>query len=116
MERFVRIGDIPLNEMSGVYRGETLIGHENGVSVYRAMKVDKHWHIIMPSPLRETTILTLLQMKCMLETGERKAFLCEGNIVGEGHDGEPLLKNVKILKDISEDIIGNLKEIKNENS
>lgn len=111
MQRFIRIGEIPEGEKSNIYRGDEKIGEEEGVCVYRAIKVDRKWNIIFPSPLRERKIFTLLQLKCMLERGDTKAYLCGGDVVGTGSDGEPLIRNVEIFADITKDIIGNLNEI-----
>jgi hypothetical protein len=105
LERFVRIGDIPENETSGIYRGENKVGEEVGVSVYRAIRSDGKWNIVFPSPLRESRIYTLLQLKSQLEGEHAKAYLCGGDVVGFGSEGEPLIKNVEIFADITDDII-----------
>lgn len=50
---YIRIGEIPKNEKSKIYRGDAIIGEEIGVSVYNAVQIDNIWHIAMPPSFKE---------------------------------------------------------------
>lgn len=102
---YIRIGDIPPNEESGIYRGDRQVGKEIGVSVYNGILIDNTWSIVLPSPLLEGEVHTLYALQWALSQGDR-AYLVTGTLVGKGTDGEPLLKNVKIIEDITSHIKG----------
>jgi len=104
---YIRIGDIPSEEKSAVYRGDTVVGHEDGVSVYDCVEIDGLYHIIMPLPLKEGQGITyecliqeITQCRYKIEN-PRNIYLVSGIEVGKGHDNEPLIKEVKILKDLT---------------
>lgn len=105
---YIRIGDIPSNEKSKIYRGESVIGEEEGVSVYNCIKLNNTYHIVMPIPLKEGQGMTyecfiqeITQCRYEIEN-PRNVYLVSGIEVGKGHDNEPLIKDVKILKDLTE--------------
>ena len=105
---YIRIGDIPSEEKSSVYRGEVVVGYEDGVSVYDCVETDGLYRIVMPFPLKEGQGMTyecLIQeiTQCRYEIeNPRNVYLVSGIEVGKGNDNEPLIKNVKILKDLTE--------------
>lgn len=97
MKYYIRFGEIPQNETSSIYLGGQKIGEELGVSVYDAVEMTNGWHVIMPlpiSPKQGTTYLCLSKQ-------HRNVYLVIGDEVGYGADGEPVLKNVKIIEDIT---------------
>ena len=104
---YIRIGDIPSNEKSKIYKGDSAIGEEDGVSVYNCIKLNNIYHIVMPLPLKEGQGITyedLIQeiTQCRYEIEKpRKVYLVSGMEIGKGHDNEPLIKDVKILKDLT---------------
>lgn len=104
---YIRIGDIPSNEKSKVYKGDTVVGYEDGVSVYDCIETDGLYRIVMPFPLKEGQGMTyecLIQeiTQCRYEIeNPRNVYLVSGMEVGKGHDNEPLIKDVKILKDLT---------------
>lgn len=104
---YIRIGDIPSNEKSKIYKGDSAIGEEDGVSVYNCIKLNNIYHIVMPLPLKEGQGITyenLIQeiAQCRYEIEKpRNVYLVSGMEIGKGHDNEPLIKNVKILKDLT---------------
>ena len=104
---YIRIGDIPSEEKSKVYRGDAVVGYEDGVSVYDCIETDGFYRIVMPFPLKEGQGMTyecLIQeiTQCRYEIeNPRNVYLVSGMEVGKGHDNEPLIKNVKILKDLT---------------
>ena len=104
---YIRIGDISSNEKSKIYKGDSAIGEEDGVSVYNCIKLNNIYHIVMPLPLKEGQGITyenLIQeiTQCRYEIEKpRNVYLVSGMEIGKGHDNEPLIKDVKILKDLT---------------
>lgn len=105
---YIRIGEIPSDEKSSVHRGDVVVGYEDGVSVYDCVETDGLYRIVMPFPLKEGQGMTyecLIQeiTQCRYEIeNPRNVYLVSGIEVGKGHDNEPVIKNVKILKDLTE--------------
>ena len=105
---YIRIGDIPSEEKSAVHRGDVVVGYEDGVSVYDCVETDGLYRIVMPFPLKEGQGMTyecLIQeiTQCRYEIeNPRNVYLVSGIEVGKGNDNEPVIKNVKILKDLTE--------------
>lgn len=104
---YIRIGDIPSEEKSAVYKGDVVIGYEDGVSVYDCVETDGLYRIVMPFPLKEGQGMTyecliqeITQCRYKIEN-PRNVYLVSGMEVGKGNDNEPLIKEVKILKDLT---------------
>lgn len=96
---YIRFGDIPTNEQSTIYRGDEEIGIEKGVSVYHAVINDNgDVEICITLPITRTTLYTFQHL---VEYDNRPCYLVDGEYVGRGSDGEPLIKNVKIIKEIT---------------
>ena len=95
---YIRFGDIPTNGKSKVYNGEIEIGIEEGISVYPAFE-GKEGNIILGLnlPVTKTSLHT---QQHLLEYDNRPCYLVTGDYVGKGTDGEPLIKNVRIIKEI----------------
>lgn len=94
---YLRFGQIPQNERSGIYKGDYgKIGEEQGVSCYRGVVVDNKVYIIMPH-VAATTYYWLID-----EYNRDKIllYIIDGDEVGLGSDDEPVLRNVKIIKEI----------------
>lgn len=107
MKKYIRFGEIPKNERSGIYRGDSKIGEEVGVSVYDAICINGKWRIVLPEKLSSKMANSLhgllnnvLQDEWKVET-PYEVFLVIGDEIGKGSDNEPLLKNVRILKEIN---------------
>lgn len=95
---YVRFGDIPDDEKSKIYRGdEGEIGEEDGVSVYPAFEVDGNIVLGLTLPITRTTLHT---QQHLLEYDDRPCYLVSGDYVGKGVDGEPLIRNVSIIKQV----------------
>lgn len=92
---YVRFGDIPSNEKSKIYRGEEEIGEENGVSVYPAFELNGNIVLGLTLPITRTTLYT---QQHLLEYDNRPCYLVSGDYVGSGTDGEPLIRNISIIK------------------
>ena len=107
MKYYIRIGEVPENEISKIYRGDAVIGEEKGVSVYNAVKIKDKWHIVMPTPFtigQGNTYENLIQevTECRFEIDRpRKVYLVTGDEIGIGSDNEPLIKNVRMIQEIT---------------
>lgn len=89
MKEYLRLGEIPTNESSYNFLTK---GQENGVSVFE-------WDGNSP-------VLSNLQLVDSFSgRDDHKAYLVTGEEIGIGFDGEPLLKNVKIVKEINLDFM-----------
>ncbi len=106
IQYYIRFGEIPENERSGIGRSPTWVHHlyrtsdeEEGVSVYMA-----RW---MPSTEQWTiedcgNYSTLDHLIHEASEGTRQIYIVTGDEQPEpGIDGEPLLRNVKIIKTIT---------------
>lgn len=104
---YIRIGEIPSDEKSAVHRGDAVVSYEDGVSVYDCVEADGLYRIVMPLPLKEGQGMTYECMiqeitQCRYEIEKpRNVYLVSGTEVGKGHDNEPLIKDVKILEDLT---------------
>ena len=94
---FYRFGEIPKNEKSCIWRGEEKIGEEPGVSVYEAHKnINGTYSPVLPFPTNEMAFNDFIEHIAYF-TGNK--YLVTGDLLDEtGTNGEPLIKNVKILK------------------
>ena len=95
---YIRFGEIPEDERSSIYKHNSLIGYESGVSVYDACKIKDLWHAVLPLKLKPDTIDTFTLFRVY---SKNKVYLVTGKEIGVGNDGEPLLKNVKKRKDLT---------------
>lgn len=107
MKKYIRFGEIPKNERSGIYRGDSKIGEELGVSVYDATYIDGKLRIVLPEKLSSKIANSLysvlnnaLQDEWQVEI-PYDVFLVTGDEVGKGSDNEPLIRNIRILEKIS---------------
>lgn len=101
-ELFLRFGTWHPSERSRNYaRG----GTEDGVSVYDVewRAKDERWNVRMPTESDnpwgpEDTFWTLLKKA---EAGEDPIFVLRGEVVGVGHDGEPLIQHIGVVKRVT---------------
>ena len=95
---YIRFGEIPTDEKSKIYQGEIEVGTENGVSVYPAFETSDGDIVLgLNLPITKTTLYT---QQHLLEYDDRPCYLVKGNYVSKDTDGQPLIKNVKIIKEI----------------
>lgn len=95
---FYRFGDIPEDECSSIWNNNNeVIGKEKGVSVYEAHKnINGTYSPVLPFPTNEMAFNDFIKHIGYF-TGNK--YLVTGDLLDEtGTDGEPLIKNVKILK------------------
>ena len=105
---FYRFDEIPKNEKSCIWRGDEKIGEEPGVSVYEAHKnINGTYSPVLPFPTNEKAFNDFIHHVAYF-TGNK--YLVTGDLLDEtGTDGEPLIKNVKILKKLQ---LMDIKDIK----
>lgn len=96
---FYRFGEIPKNEKSCIWKGEEKVGEEFGVSVYEAHKnINGTYSPVIPFPTNEKAFNDFIYH---IEHFIGNKYLVTGNLLDEtGTNGEPLIKNVKILKEL----------------
>lgn len=95
---YIRFGEIPADEKSKIYQGEVEVGTEKGVSVYPAFKTDKEDIVLgLSLPITRTSLYT---QQHLIEYDDRPCYLVNGDYVGKDTDGQPLIRNVKIIKKI----------------
>jgi hypothetical protein len=92
---YIRFGEIPSNEKSKIYCGEEEVGEEDGVSVYPAFELNGNVVVGLTLPITRTTLYT---QQHLLEYDNRPCYLVSGDYVGKGADGEPLIRNISIIK------------------
>lgn len=91
---YVRFKDIPKNGKSGIYVNGIKLSEEEGVSCYNAIIIGEFIYIIMthvPS-ITYYTLITEYNEGCI------PLYIIDGEEIGIGVDGEPLLKNPKIIR------------------
>lgn len=97
---YYRFGIIPDDGFSSVWKGEEQVGNEKGVSVYEACKnIDGEYVPIIPYPPTEKS---LNDYYYYLRYYKGEKYLVTGELLDErGSDGEPLLRNVKVIEKLS---------------
>lgn len=96
---YLRFKDIPPRERSGIYDCDgNKIGEELGVSCYRGVVIKDKVYIIMPHKASSTYYFLIDQYN----NHEVPLYVVKGIEVGDGKDGEPLLRNVIIDRKIKD--------------
>ncbi len=106
MKKYLRFKDIPENEISGIYNGDVgKIGEEIGVSCY---ELNDDYQITMPIDITKDKVdyhkgiySFLNDLSWMVGDfidGYITGYIITGDMVGIGSNGEPLLKNISIIK------------------
>lgn len=91
---FIRFGELP---QSGKSRNHLTEQDEAGVSVYEAVeRKDGRIQVLLPR---------LDYSACVSLSGciDRPAFIVHGEIVGYGSDGEPLLRDCRVVRAIAKE-------------
>lgn len=97
---YIRFGEIPKNENSKVHRGDAEIRNEGGVSVFKAIETEGKYYPILPKHPNDNAITDYFYLLLHSNT---KVYLVTGDeIFIEGADREPLLMNVKVIKEITD--------------
>lgn len=100
MKFYIRFGDIPEDGRSRQYQGDEIIKTEKGVSVWDSAIANDIYFPILPQDPNECTV----QDYFGFIWGNRPVYLVTGDELDEkGACGEPLLTNVKIIKELTDD-------------
>ena len=105
---YIRIGEIPVDERSKIHLGEKE-KYEEGVSVWDAVKLEDGFHLVAPLHGNSYTYTDFIahafpeEWYGKLLPNTLKIYVVTGDEIGKGSDNEPLLRNVKILKELSWD-------------
>ena len=100
---YIRFGNLPPHEKSGIWKADQLIGCEDGVSVYDCCIEDGKCKLVIPTPLSVSSLYTI---QGFILYDKRRVYLVSGINVGTGTDNEPVIKNVKIEREITKEIYG----------
>lgn len=95
MRYFIRFGEVPENERSGIYHIDEKVAEEIGVSVFDAAYRDNEWRVVLPSKFSDTLIIDL---QYFFIYSKPVKYLVTGDLVGYGTISEPLIRNVQIIK------------------
>lgn len=111
MNYYLRIGDFPQDGKSKIYQwndkehsSRTVVGEEKGISVYKTTKVSDRWKVILPNNPSSSTIDTFKYLQSAVLNNQKFAYIVTGDEIGIGYDGEPVITNIKIIEDITEDL------------
>lgn len=102
---YIHIGDIPKNGKSRIHCGDKLIGEELGVSVWEAVELNGKYRILIPNPCNANAMGDL--DSTFLRSHYYRAqtvYEVDGDVIGIGSDGEPLLTNIRNIKKLADDI------------
>lgn len=103
---YIRIGEFPPTGKSRIHCGDELLGEETGVSVWEAVELDGKYRILIPNPCNANAMGDLesdfLRSHYYIS---RPVFEVEGDVIGTGSDGEPLLANIRNIKKLGNDIM-----------
>jgi hypothetical protein len=92
---YIRFDEIPPNGKSKIYAHGEPIGEEIGVSTYECVPVNGEYRILIP---KKPTHNTFDDLHYFLAYFTGNKYLIFGTEMGTGSDGEPLLKDVTIIK------------------
>lgn len=100
MKKYIRFGEIPENEKSGIYAiDEGKIGEEIGVSCYECIQDENgYFHAIMPAKITFDTGVSYQWAFDGWMSGKYNTYIITGDEIGYGSDNEPLLRNIQILE------------------
>lgn len=97
---YIRFKDIPEDEISRIYDGDLgCVGEELGVCCYECIEENGIYRIIAPS-ICNGVFVDLCHFTSSLLDEYIKCYLIEGDVVGTGTYNEPVVKNVKIIKEL----------------
>lgn len=96
MEYYYRFGDIPKDGKSAIWKGEKVVGYENGVSVYECHKNEEGFFVpVIPFPLTENGINDYYYH---LQHFRGRRYIVHGERIGTGSNGEPIIKVITAIE------------------
>lgn len=101
---YIRFGKLPIGK-SKIYRGDVLIGEEDGISVWECLEHNGTYRLLVPNPCNANAMADIDSYLLRSHYYNSKpVFEVEGTVVGTGSDGEPLLSNITMVKKLANDI------------
>lgn len=103
MKSYIRFGKIPIDEKSKIfYNGEYIVNEESGVSAFDLEYIDNRPRIVLPIITTSSALNCIDGYLCGYLNGSLKEPIYEvtGDLVDYGSDNEPLLRNVKIIREL----------------
>lgn len=92
---YIRFNKWPEDERSKKHRSDSIVGYEKGVSVFDSEIINGQRYILIPFPVDEGLARDLYTFST---NSFDDIYLVSGNVVGKGHGGEPLLKDLEIIE------------------
>ena len=94
MKTYIRYGELPPDGKSKIHnRAREIVGEELGISVFEY--IEGRGIVVPDNEMARDEFLMLSNSYW------KPSYLVEGDEVGIGSDGEPLLANVKIIKQLT---------------
>lgn len=96
---YYRFGELPRDGKSAIWQGDKCVGYEEGVSVYEVHLNNNGEYVpVVPCPLTEKGLNDYVYH---LNYFRGRKYIVSGDILKKvGSNGEPILKNVKIIKEL----------------
>lgn len=102
---YLRFGEMPPDGKSKIHKGDTLIGEEDGVSVWECLECNGTYRLLVPNPCNANAMADIdSDLLRSHYYNPKPVFEVEGTVVGTGSDGEPLLSNITMIKKLADDI------------
>lgn len=96
MKGYYRFGDLPKDNKSAIWKGEEVIGYEEGVSVYECHMNENGVLVpVIPFPITEQS---LNDYYYHLRYFRGRRYLVHGERIGTGCNGEPLINPVTAIE------------------
>ena len=96
---YIRFGDIPKDGKSKVYRSGEVVKEEMGVSVWDCVFANDVPYPILPKGYNETSVSDYIGYLF----GNKEVYLVTGREIGTGAVGEPLLENITVIREYTDD-------------
>ena len=97
---YIRFGRIPESGFSSVHRSDEIVKQEKGLSVWNSAIANNVYYPILPENPNECAVQDYISYLW----GNKRVYLVTGDELEEvGSCGEPLLTNVKIIRELTDD-------------
>lgn len=102
---YIRFGGIPKNGKSAIHdiTSGKILGYENGISCWECTE---DLQIIVPNTINCSgwdDLLGFITKEIRRRNGEYKVYLLTGNEIDIGTDGEPIITNIKLIKEVTDE-------------
>lgn len=112
MDYYLRFKHIPRSKKSKIYRSGVIMGEELGVSVFELQEINNILRVVFPVYIENGIIKNVdstpegysndfSMLWSEFVDGLIPAYLVTGTEICKGSDGEPVIKDIKIIKKLS---------------